>query len=137
VASRNILSADLVKSFDMVRADARLGNMPEPSACSVAYQEYSRLSGFRTLFTAVVLVLVAATVVFLVTMLSFLALTVFRWDEKDTVVNVVKAVTTLGTAAGALVTGAAAKMVYDEKRAQDVLVASAQDVVNKYCKPTS
>jgi hypothetical protein len=126
-----------VKEYDMTWADKALGGMPEPSACSVAYKEYSRLSGFSTLFTAAVLALVAATVVFLVVMLGFLTFTIFRWDDKDTLADAVKAMATLGSAVGALITGRAAQLVYDEKKAQDALVASAQDVVNKYCKPTN
>jgi hypothetical protein len=74
--------------------------------------------------------------VFLVALLSFLAYTLLQWNDKDMVANGVKIAATLGSAVGTLTTGGAAKVVRDEKNAQDLLVASAQKVVNQYCKAT-
>jgi hypothetical protein len=114
-----------------------LDSLPQPSACAVAYKEYGRQSLFSTLFTIAVLALVIATVAFLVTMLAFLTWTILDWDDAVVINNAVKAVATLASAAGALVTGVAAKSVYDKKTDQDTLTAAAQRVVNKYCQATT
>ncbi|MGD0249056.1 MAG: hypothetical protein ABSB75_08400 [Candidatus Limnocylindrales bacterium] len=136
MASARLFSASDVENIGLAGAKARFGDKPDPTACAVAYEEYRRQSAFSTLFTVALLVLVAATVVFLVALLSFLAYTLLQWNDKDMVANGVKIAATLGSAVGTLTTGGAAKVVRDEKNAQDLLVASAQKVVNQYCKAT-
>jgi len=71
---------------------------------------------------------------FLVAVLSFLAYTLLQWNTNDMVANGVKIAATFGSAVGTLTTGGAAKLVRDQKNAQDLLVASAQKVVNQYCQ---
>ena len=101
--------------------------------CAAAIESYNHASTFQILFTGLVLVLVAATVAFLVAMLGFLLWTIREWNDDQIVDQAIKVVAALVSAAGSLVTGVAARSVNTARRYQDTQKDKALTKVNELC----
>ena len=119
-----MMSVDPQRSLYAMNVEAQ----PEDLRCEYAQSEYRQLARFRNLFRWLVFALLAATTVFLIFTLVLISVAANSGDDGQRIIDAVLAAV---SAAGTIVTGVAAKVVFDLSREQQELVDAALVKLNE------
>lgn len=105
----------------------------DPSGCGVAYAEYRRQAIYANLFTAAYFALIAMTALVGVVSLALLIWLVVTLQGDTVATSATKLIGTVGTAAGAVITGKAATAVKDASALQSQRATDAAAVATTAC----